>query len=130
LIRHGLHRERRFQQVFVVAGTSLPSRYLAMIGGYTDRPTDTRIQQFLYCCVYSLSWERVYRAVAYQRKEGYTYRKTDWWGEGGIYEVRRWDGLRCHGIHTKFHKDWFRHSKVNRGDSQTQRQHGDHIRLY
>jgi hypothetical protein len=24
---------------------------------------------------------------------------------GGIYEVRRWDGLRCHHIRTKFHKD-------------------------
>jgi hypothetical protein len=31
---------------------------------------------------------------------------------GGIYEVRRLDGLRCHDIHTKFHKDWFSHSKV------------------
>jgi hypothetical protein len=34
---------------------------------------------------------------------------------GGIYEVRRLDGLRCHDIHTKFDKDWFRHSKVNMG---------------
>jgi hypothetical protein len=28
----------------------------------------------------------------------------------GIYEARRWDGLRCHGIYTKFHKhavSWF-----------------------
>jgi hypothetical protein len=24
-------------------------------------------------------------------------------------------------IHTKFHKDWFRHSKVDRGDTQTHR---------
>jgi hypothetical protein len=24
---------------------------------------------------------------------------------GGIYEVRRSDGLRCHDIHTKFHTD-------------------------
>jgi hypothetical protein len=28
---------------------------------------------------------------------------------GGNYEVRRWDGLRCRDIHTKFHEDWFRH---------------------
>jgi hypothetical protein len=27
----------------------------------------------------------------------------------GFYEVRRWDGLRWHDIHTKFHTDWFRH---------------------
>jgi hypothetical protein len=31
---------------------------------------------------------------------------------GGIYEVRHWDGLRCHDIHTKFHKDWLRHSMM------------------
>jgi hypothetical protein len=30
----------------------------------------------------------------------------------GVYEVRRSDGLRCHDVHTRFHKDWFRHSKV------------------
>jgi hypothetical protein len=36
---------------------------------------------------------------------------------GEIYEVRRWDGLRCHDIHTKFHKDWFSHSKVDMGGS-------------
>jgi hypothetical protein len=34
---------------------------------------------------------------------------------GGIYEVPLWDGLRCHDIHTEFHKYWFRHSNVNRG---------------
>jgi hypothetical protein len=38
---------------------------------------------------------------------------------GGIYEVRRWDGLRCHDIHTKFHKDWLSHSKVHRADTHT-----------
>jgi hypothetical protein len=37
-----------------------------------------------------------------------------------IYEVRLSDGLRCHDVHTKFHKDWFRHSKVNVRDTQTQ----------
>jgi hypothetical protein len=48
---------------------------------------------------------------------------------GEIYEVRIWDGLRCHDIHIKFHKDWFRHLKINgeRGDSQTHGQHGDCI---
>jgi hypothetical protein len=29
-----------------------------------------------------------------------------------------------------FHKDWFRHSKVDRGDSQTHRQYGDLISLF
>jgi hypothetical protein len=34
---------------------------------------------------------------------------------GGICVVHRWDGLRWHGVRTKFHKDWFRHSKVSGG---------------
>jgi hypothetical protein len=46
---------------------------------------------------------------------------------GGIYEVSRWDGLRYYDIHTKFHKDWFRHSKANRGE--THRQQRDLISL-
>jgi hypothetical protein len=31
---------------------------------------------------------------------------------GDIYEVRRRDGLRCHDMHTKLHKDPFSHSKL------------------
>jgi hypothetical protein len=58
--------------------------------------------------------------------QGYTYRHTDWW-EGFL--LGRWDGLRCRDIRTKFHKDWFRRSKVNKGDTQTHRQHGDRISL-
>jgi hypothetical protein len=34
---------------------------------------------------------------------------------GGIYEVHHSDGLGCHDIHTEFHKDWFRHSKIDKG---------------
>jgi hypothetical protein len=38
---------------------------------------------------------------------------------GGIHEVRRWDGLRCHDtcirVHTTFHKVWFIHSKLMGG---------------
>jgi hypothetical protein len=75
LIRHGPHRKRRLQQFFIAVGKSLPSFYLATIGGYTDRPTDSllirhgrhrkcRVQQFFYGYVYSLPWERVYWAVA------------------------------------------------------------------
>jgi hypothetical protein len=48
---------------------------------------------------------------------------------GGMYEVCRSDRLRCHDIHTKFYIDWFRHSKVDRWDTQTHRQHGDRISL-
>jgi hypothetical protein len=46
---------------------------------------------------------------------------------GGIYEVRRGDGLRCHDVRTKFHKYCFRHSEVGRGNTQTDRQHGGRI---
>jgi hypothetical protein len=51
---------------------------------------------------------------------------------GGIYEVHHGDGLRGHDIHTKFDKDWFKHSKVNRGEftnTKPQRQNGDCISL-
>jgi hypothetical protein len=56
---------------------------------------------------------------------------TDW----RIYELCRWDGVSCHDIHTKFHKDWFSHSKVNRGkhiqtDTHTHTQHDDLISLF
>jgi hypothetical protein len=46
---------------------------------------------------------------------------------GGIYEVRRWDWLRCHDIDTKFDKDWSSYSKVNMGEIH--RQHCVHISL-
>jgi hypothetical protein len=48
---------------------------------------------------------------------------------GRTYEVCCWDWHRCHDTHTKFHKNLFRHSKVNRGNPQTQRQHGYHTSL-
>jgi hypothetical protein len=35
-------------------------------------------------------------------------------------------GVMFHDMHTKFHKDWFRHSKVDRG---THRQRSDLISL-
>jgi hypothetical protein len=31
---------------------------------------------------------------------------------GGIYKIQCWDGLRNHDMHTKFHKNCFKHSKV------------------
>jgi hypothetical protein len=34
-----------------------------------------------------------------------------------IYGVGRSDSLRCHDIHTKFHKDWYRHSKFYMEDT-------------
>jgi hypothetical protein len=32
--------------------------------GGVHRPTDTRVSQSFCCCMYSLPWERIYRAVA------------------------------------------------------------------
>jgi hypothetical protein len=48
---------------------------------------------------------------------------------GGIFEVRCWDGLRCHDIHTESHKDWFRHSQVDGGYTDVETQQGDRISL-
>jgi hypothetical protein len=41
---------------------------------------------------------------------------------GRIYELCSWDGLRCHDMHVKFHKYWFKHWKVIRGDTHTNTQ--------
>jgi hypothetical protein len=46
---------------------------------------------------------------------------------GGIYELFLGDELRCHDIYTEFHKDCFRHSKVDDGDTQTHKEHGNLI---
>jgi hypothetical protein len=50
---------------------------------------------------------------------------------GGIYELRRCDGLRCHDMHTKFYEyiDWFSHPKVGFGWAHSHRQHCDLISL-
>jgi hypothetical protein len=101
-------------RVFVAAGTFFPNRCIATIGLYTDGPTDSalirhrphrkrRVQQFFCCCVYSLQRERV------ARQSNIEAQRLMWW----IYEVCSWDGLRCYDIY-KSHKDWFRHSEVNR----------------
>jgi hypothetical protein len=49
----------------------------------------------------------------------------------GIYEARRWDGLRCRFVRIKVHKDRFRHSEVNWGGGglETHWQQSDHISL-
>jgi hypothetical protein len=94
----------------------LPNRCLATIGGYTDRPTGSplirhglhrkrHVQLFFYYCVCICSGDKFLpsRCLATCK-----HRLV-----GGINGVRLSYGLRCHDIHTKFHKHWFRHSKVN-----------------
>jgi hypothetical protein len=48
---------------------------------------------------------------------------------GGIYEVHRIDRLRYDDIYTKFNKNWFRYSNVDREAIQIHRQQGDLISL-
>jgi hypothetical protein len=69
LILHGQHTKRRLQQLFVAAGTCLPSYYLAMIKGYTDTHTDSPLirhgsRKNDASNSSSLPRERVYQAVA------------------------------------------------------------------
>jgi hypothetical protein len=44
-----------------------------------------------------------------------------------LYSRRTRDNIRI--VHSKFHKDWFRHSKTDRGNSQAHRQHDDLMSL-
>jgi hypothetical protein len=86
-----------------------------------------RVQQFFFCCVCIHCRGNVFTEPLPSNDGGIhiqTHRLM-----GGIYKVLRWDGLRCHDIHTKFHKDWFGHSEINKGDTQTHRQHYDRISL-
>jgi hypothetical protein len=137
-IRHGPHRKRRLQQIFVAAGTCLLSHCLAMIGGYTERPTlsalkrhgqhrERRVQQFVYCCVCIRCRGKVFTEplpTNDRRIHIQTHRLM-----GGIYEIFCWDGLRCHDIHTNFHKDWFRHSKADSGTAGTPTHRQDTARI-
>jgi hypothetical protein len=49
-------------------------------------------------------------------------------------KVHPQDGLRCHDMHTKPHKDWLSHSKVDGGGGggggMIHRQPGDHVSLF
>jgi hypothetical protein len=129
MIRYGPHRKRRLQQFVVAAGTSLPSCYLATIGGYTNRPTDWPlmrcglrrkwyVQQFsIITCIRfrgnvftdpkpNNEWrDTYYRAFTWQRLEGYIYKTHRLMGE--IYELLRRCAQVPWCIHTKFHKVQF-----------------------
>jgi hypothetical protein len=81
-----------------------------------------RVQQFFYLCVCNRSRGNVFTDPLPSNIHIQTHRLM-----GGIYDVRRWDGLRCHD--TKFHTDWLRLSKIDTRDMQTHRQERDHISL-
>jgi hypothetical protein len=54
------------------------------------------------------------------------YRHTEWWEAFMKYAVQMGSVAI---IYTRFHKDWFRHSKINKRTSQTHKQEEDRISL-
>jgi hypothetical protein len=130
LDHRGGHIKRRLQQFLIAAGTCLPSRCVATIGSlisYDKDPTENEasnnssVVACIHCCR-NVSTEPLpsnWRGTHIQ-----THRLT-----GGIYEVRSWVELRCHVIHTKFYRDWLKHSKVDGEDTQIRTQQNDLINL-
>jgi hypothetical protein len=123
LIWHGLHRKRCFQQFFAAAVTWLPSRCLATIRGYTDRPTDSHLlghgphrkrrgQQLFYCCVCIPCRGNVFIELLPSND---THADTDWWEGFMKYTVEMGSGTMIY-IPTFMHSDI---QKLIRGDSQT-----------
>jgi hypothetical protein len=49
---------------------------------------------------------------------------------GGIYELRRSDGVRCRVVPTKFHEYWLRYLKVFGGDTHTDAHKHTHTRTH
>jgi hypothetical protein len=94
-------------RVLLEAGTCLPSRCLAPKGGILVQLTEP------------LPWN--------DRKDTHTDTQID--GMDLLSTPLRWVRVPYYTVHTKFHKDWFRHSKVDKGDTQTRRQDGDRINL-
>jgi hypothetical protein len=112
--------QRKEQQFFVATGTCLPNYCLATVRGYTLSPfirhgpacmeNDASNSKFIVCA--RCHWNVCTEPLPSSDSRWYTYStKTD----REISEVCRWNGLRCHGIHTKFRTDWFMDSEVNKG---------------
>jgi hypothetical protein len=70
------------------------------------------VRRYFYCCVCIRCSRIVFTKPLPNNGSGANIQKHRLMRR--IYDVRRWDGLRCHNIHTKFNKDWFRHLKVDR----------------
>lgn len=66
------------------------------------------VEQFFYAACVSFGAVTLILSRCLAMIEGYTHKLRQM---GGILEVRRWDWLTCHDVHTKFHKDWFMHSR-------------------
>jgi hypothetical protein len=103
LIQHGPHRKRLLQQFLVATGMSLRSCYLATIGGYTDTNLTILLPLRVFVAARTCLPNR---CLAKKRRKHFTEplpsndRRDTHRLMGGFYEVRRWNGLRCHGIAT------------------------------
>jgi hypothetical protein len=85
------------------------------------------VQQFFYCYMRIRCQGNVFTEPLANNDKGIDIQAHRLMGE--IYEVRRRDGFRCLNVHNKFHKYWFKYSKVDTGNTQTYSQHGDLISL-
>jgi hypothetical protein len=72
-----------------------------------------RVQQSFYYCVCTPCRGKVFTEPFLNNDRGIHIQTHRLMRE--ISELLRWDGLSCHDIHTKFHKDFFRHSKLKGG---------------
>jgi hypothetical protein len=91
VIKQGPHRKWRLQQFFVAAGTALPSSYLATVGEYTYSQTHSSNISYVVACILCRGNVFIEPLCSNDRRDAQTYRLM-----GGIYELRRWDVLRCH----------------------------------
>jgi hypothetical protein len=73
-----------------------------------------RLQQFFFCCVCTRCCGNVFTEPLPSNDRWILIQTQRLMG--GFYEERRWDGLRCRDMHTKFLKYWFSHSNVSKGD--------------
>jgi hypothetical protein len=62
------------------------------------------VQQLLYCCVSIRCHSKDFTQPLSSSGKEYIQSNI------GIYEIHCRDVLRCHDMHTKFHKDWFKYS--------------------
>jgi hypothetical protein len=99
-LTHGPHRKRRLQKIFVAARTCLPreTNPQTLLWYDTDRmendaSNNPPVVAHVFVAAVTFLPSRCLATYTYRHKL-----------MGGIYEVRRWDGLMCHHIHTKFHK--------------------------
>jgi hypothetical protein len=121
LVRHGPVGIQHLKQFCLAAGTSLPSCYLATTGGYTGIPTDShlikhgphrksRVQHnsSIVACIHYRGNVFPEPLPSNDRRDTHTDTKTDGWILWST--PLRWAQVPWY---TKFHKDWFTHSKVD-----------------